>query len=132
NNKDRVPYENMSEIDQVIISLLNVLIEKVLLAYEQYKFDEVLRLITSYVTNELSSFYLDFTKDILYIEESNNVARRSIQTVFYDNLYALVRLLTPIIPHTTEEVYQYMNNKEEESVYLTQLPKVFKAANSNA
>ncbi|HHX00776.1 MAG TPA: isoleucine--tRNA ligase, partial [Acholeplasmataceae bacterium] len=132
NDKDRVPYENMKEIDQVIISSLNVLIEKVLLAYEQYKFDEVLRLIMTYVTNELSSFYLDFTKDVLYIEESNNPERRSIQTVFYDNLYALVRLLTPIIPHTTEEVYQHMTNKEEESVYLTTLPKVFKAANSSA
>jgi len=132
NTKDRVPYENMGEMDQIIISLLNDLIEKVLLAYEQYKFDEVLRLIMSYMTNDLSSFYLDFTKDILYIEESNNPQRRSIQTVFYDNLYALARLLTPIIPHTTEEVYQHMNNKEEESIYLTTMPKAFKAANSSA
>ncbi len=132
NETDRVEYSNMNEIDQVIIASLNSVIEKVLHAYENYEFDEVLRLIMTYMTNDLSSFYLDFTKDILYIEESNNHERRSIQTVFYDNLYALVRLLTPIIPHTCEEVYQHLNGKKERSVYLTTLPRAVKTANSNA
>ena len=132
NESDRVEYSNMNEIDQVIIASLNSVIEKVLHAYENYEFDEVLRLIMTYMTNDLSSFYLDFTKDILYIEESNNHERRSIQTVFYDNLYALVRLLTPIIPHTCEEVYQHLNGKKERSVYLTTLPRAVKTANSNA
>jgi isoleucyl-tRNA synthetase len=132
NEVDRVDYSQMSEIDQTIISLLNELIEKVLHAYEHYEFDEVLRLIITFMTNELSSFYLDFTKDVLYIEESNNHERRSIQTVFYENLYALVKLLTPIIPHTCEEVYQHMNGKKLDSIYLTELPKVVKTANSKA
>lgn len=132
NETNRVEYSLMNEVDQVIISSLNTLIEKVHYAYDHYEFDEVLRLIMTYMTNDLSSFYLDFTKDVLYIEESNNHDRRSIQTVFYDNLYALVRLLTPIIPHTCEEVYQHMNGKKEESVYLTNLPRVMKTTNSNA
>ncbi len=130
NEKDRVEYQNMGEIDQIIVNALNELIEKVLSAYEHYKFDEVLRLILTFMTNDLSSFYLDFTKDVLYIEESNNQERRSIQTVFYDNLYALVRLLTPIIPHTTEEVYEHMSGKKEDSIYLTRLPKATINANS--
>ncbi|MFA7367852.1 MAG: class I tRNA ligase family protein, partial [Bacilli bacterium] len=89
------------------------------------------RNILTYMTNDLSAFYLDFTKDVLYIESKNNLARRSIQTVLYDNLSALVKLLTPIIPFTTEEVYSYMNDKKEESVYLTQMPTVSKFANTN-
>jgi len=40
------------------------------------------------------------------------------QTVFYENLFTLVRLLNPILPHTTEEVYQMMSNTKEKSVYL--------------
>ena len=132
NNVNRVDYKNMNEVDQVIVSSLNLLIDKVLYAYEHFEFDDVLRLIMTYITNDLSSFYLDFTKDVLYIEESDNHDRRSIQTVFYDNLYALVRLLTPIIPHTTEEVYSYMSGMKEESVYLERLPGVVKHANSNA
>jgi len=130
-NTNRIRYEEMPEIDQLMVNLLNNLIEKVLNSYEHYEFDEVYRYILTYVTNDLSSFYLDFTKDILYIEEVDNLQRRSIQTVFYDNLYALVRLLTPIIPHTTEEVYSYMKGEKEDSIYLTNMPNASRFANSS-
>lgn len=129
--KDKISYTQMPEVDQYMINLLNDLVEKVLNAYENYKFDDVYRYILTYVTNDLSAFYLDFTKDILYIEAKDNLERRSIQTVFYENLSYLVRLLTPIIPHTTEEVYSYMGGKKEESIYLTSLPHVMKFANTN-
>ncbi|HEY8396240.1 MAG TPA: class I tRNA ligase family protein, partial [Bacilli bacterium] len=127
--KDRIPYEQMPEIDQIMMNLLNNLIDKVVNAYENYRFDEVYRSILSYMTNELSAFYCDFTKDVLYIEVADNPERRSIQTVFYENLSALVRLLTPIIPHTTEEVYSHMPYEKEESVYLTNMPKSLRYAN---
>lgn len=127
--KDRIPYEQMPEIDQIMMNLLNNLIDKVVNAYENYRFDEVYRSILSYMTNELSAFYCDFTKDVLYIEVADNTERRSIQTVFYENLSALVRLLTPIIPHTTEEVYSHMPYEKEESVYLTNMPKSLRYAN---
>ncbi|HHX81188.1 MAG TPA: isoleucine--tRNA ligase [Acholeplasmataceae bacterium] len=126
---DRIPYEQMPEIDQVMMNLLNNLIDKVVKAYENYQFDEVYRSILTYMTNELSAFYLDFTKDVLYIETVDNPERRSIQTVFYENLSALVRLLTPIIPHTTEEVYSHIPYEKEESVYFTNMPKSLRYAN---
>ena len=131
NEVNRVAYKEMPEIDQYMINLLNQIIEKTLTSYQNYRFDEVFRNILTYMTNDLSAFYLDFTKDVLYIESKNNLARRSIQTVLYDNLSALVKLLTPIIPFTTEEVYSYMNDKKEESVYLTLMPTVSKFANTN-
>ncbi|HQC74964.1 MAG TPA: isoleucine--tRNA ligase, partial [Bacilli bacterium] len=105
--KDAVAYEQLAEVDQYMVCLLNDVIAKVRIAYDNYAFDEVARLIILYMTNDLSAFYLDFTKDILYIETANHQARRSIQTVFYQNLMALAALLTPILPHTMEEVYQY-------------------------
>lgn len=129
--KDFVQYDKMPEIDQYMVSNLNKLIEKVLNAYEKYSFDEVFRLVLTYMTNDLSAFYLDFTKDIIYIDAMESFERRSIQTVFYENLYALVRILTPIIPFTTEEVYDHFRGKKEESVYLTRMPIVKGFANSN-
>ena len=129
---DKVDYEKMPEIDQYMINLLNDIIEKVIKAYEEYEFDEVYRIILTYMTNDLSAFYIDFTKDILYIEGMNSLARRSIQTVFYENLNALIRLLTPIIPHTTEEVYFHAKiSKKQDSVYLLSMPATMKYANSN-
>lgn len=131
NTINRIAYKDMPEIDQFMVNLLNEIIEKALNAYENYRFDEVFRIILTYMTNELSAFYLDFTKDVLYIEAQNNLERRSIQTVFYDNISALMRLLTPIIPFTTEEVYSHMSDRTEESVYLTSMPNVRKYANTN-
>lgn len=126
---DKVPYEQMPEMDQIMMNLLNNLIDRVMSAYENYRFDEVYRAILTYMTNELSAFYCDFTKDVLYIETADNPERRSIQTVFYENLSALVRLLSPILPHTTEEVFSHMPYEKEESVYLTNMPKSLRYAN---
>ena len=75
------------------------------------------------MTNILSSFYLDYSKDVVYVEKANSLLRRRMQTVFYQNLYCLVRLLNPILPHTTEEVYQMMSNTKEKSVYLENMPE---------
>src|SRR5699024_5598457 len=69
------------------------------------------------------SFYLDFAKDILYIEEADNYRRRSIQTVYYETLVSIVKLLTPILPHTTEEVWEHINGVEEEFVQLADMPE---------
>ena len=126
NSIDRVPYEKLGEVDQYMECSLNQFLENAYKAYDSYDFAEVYRLTLNYMSNTLSAFYIDFTKDVLYIEAKDDIARRSIQTVFYDNLDAIVRLLTPIIPYTTEEVYSFMENIEnkQESVYLLDMVEV--------
>ncbi len=121
---DRTAYLDMPEIDQYMEAKLQDLLKKVYEAYERYAFDEVFRLLLTYMSNDLSSFYCDFTKDTLYIEAKNHPARRSIQTVFYDHLSSLVRVFNPIIPFTCDEVYHYMPVHKHESVYLESLPEV--------
>ncbi len=126
NDTDRVSYEEMGEVDQYMECSLNQFLENAYKAFDNYAFDEVYRLTLNYISNTLSAFYLDFTKDVLYIESKDDIARRSIQTVFYDNLDSLVRLLTPFIPYTTEEVYSFMENisNKAESVYLLNMNEV--------
>ena len=131
NDTDKVPYEKLAEVDRYMVCKLNDLLEKAYKAYDEYNFSEVYRLVLNYMTNDLSAFYLDFTKDILYIEATNNLARRSIQTVFYQHLDSLLRLLTPMIPFTSEEIYSYMNGKKEDSVALLDMVKVVKHEEAN-
>ena len=131
NDTDKVPYEKLAEVDRYMVCKLNDLLEKAYKAYDEYNFSEVYRLVLNYMTNDLSAFYLDFTKDILYIEATNNLARRSIQTVFYQHLDSLLRLLTPMIPFTCEEIYSYMNGKKEDSVALLDMVKVVKHEEAN-
>ncbi len=121
--KDLVDYKQMSEVDQYMLCLLNKVIHTCHSAYNEYDFADVYRSIFNYMTNELSSFYLDFTKDVLYIDEESSLPRRSIQTVYYTVLMGLLRLLTPIIPHTAEEIYSHVPGKKVESVYLLNMPQ---------
>ncbi len=122
--KDSVEYNSLSEIDKYILIRLNEVIESTYNAYDEYQFADVYRTVLNFMSNELSSFYLDFTKDVLYIDEKDSLARRSIQTVFYEVLKSLVLLMNPIIPHTAEEVYSYMPGNKKESVYLEAMPAV--------
>ncbi|PKK94414.1 MAG: isoleucine--tRNA ligase, partial [Tenericutes bacterium HGW-Tenericutes-5] len=123
NEKNKVEYDLLNDIDKYVLIKNNNLIKEVLDAYEDFKFDVVYRKITNYV-NFISSFYLDFAKDILYIEKADSLSRRSIQTVIYKILDTLLKLLTPILPHTTSEAYQYVPDRKEVDVYLLDMPKV--------
>ncbi len=122
--KNSVDYQEMNEVDRFVLVKLDELTEKVLTAYDEFQFDVVYRYINNYISQFLSSFYLDFTKDVLYIEKENSVSRRSIQTVLYENFIRLIKLLAPIIPHTADEAYSHLNNKTEESIHLTDMPRV--------
>lgn len=122
-DKDLVKYNDMPDYDKYIMITLNTFIDQVLSSYEKYDFQEVYKLVNNFISFTLSTFYLDFTKDILYIEKADSLPRRSVQSVLYNVLSALVRLLAPILPYTSEEVYKLLAN-DLPSVHLTDMPKV--------
>ncbi|WP_173916546.1 isoleucine--tRNA ligase [Halobacillus sp. Marseille-Q1614] len=128
---DAVSKENMQEVDQYMLHRLNQLVEDSRKAYEAYEFSTVYNKIHNFCTIDLSSFYLDFAKDVLYIEAADHLHRRSIQTVYYETLTALVKLMAPIIPHTTDEVWKYLPGVEEQSVQLTDMPNAGSPANQD-
>ncbi|MFA7724601.1 MAG: isoleucine--tRNA ligase [Candidatus Izemoplasmatales bacterium] len=118
---DVITYNQLSEIDRYMLIKTDQLIKDVIEAYDDFRFDDVYRKVANFV-NFISSFYLDFAKDVLYIEKANSLSRRSIQTVIYHMTDTLLRLLTPIIPHTTSEAYSYLPHKDEVDVYLLSMP----------
>ncbi|ENY53878.1 Isoleucyl-tRNA synthetase [Metamycoplasma alkalescens 14918] len=81
---------------------------KVFSYYENYKFVNVIKEINNFIIN-LSSYYISITKDILYLNKSNDFERRQIQTLFAKIIKFLILSLSPILPTTMEEVYQYFN-----------------------
>lgn len=122
---DAVPVNELREVDRYMIVKLNHLIENVKHAYETYDFASIYHDVNNFCTVDLSAFYLDFAKDILYIEAPNDRARRSIQTVLYETVVALTKLVAPILPHTAEEVWEHIPNRKEkeESVQLVDMPE---------
>ena len=129
---DAIPVNELREVDRYILVKLNKLIDKVKTSYENYEFAGVYHSVHNFCTIELSSFYLDFAKDILYIEAADQHDRRSIQTVLYDALLSLTKLVTPILPHTADEVWKHIDSVKEESVQLVDMPNSVKIPNAEA
>lgn len=121
-NENTVSYEYLNSVDQYMLVKLNHFLENMRADFDNYDFLDAYRLLINFVNNDLSAFYMNVAKDVLYIEPENSQTRRSMQTVFYDILLTMVKLLTPILPHTTEEVWSYMNEPEE-FVQLTEIPE---------
>ena len=130
--KDRVCYAELREMDQYVYMRLQDVLKTVRAAYDRYDFAAVYHVVNNFVAVELSSFYLDIAKDVVYIEGHDNKDRRAMQTVIYDTLMTLVKIMTPIIPHTTDEMWSYLHAQgivEEISVQLTDFPEVDVQAN---
>ena len=113
-------------VDKAILNELNNIENKCHEYYDTYQFSSVLSMIVNFLQIDLSGFYLDMAKDILYCDAINSLRRRQVQTVIYKVCETLAKLLAPIIPHTAEEIYQHFVGKDNESIFLTKYNYVVK------
>ena len=128
--KDVIAYSDLREVDQFILVKLNELVKQVRSNYDNYEFANIYHEINNFCTLDLSSFYFDFAKDILYIEGMDQHDRRCIQTVLYESLLSLTKLVSPILSHTADEVWSFISAVQEQSVQLTDMPEVKNLENS--
>ncbi|AXI58280.1 TPA: isoleucine--tRNA ligase [Streptococcus pyogenes] len=119
---DTVAYADLGAVDKYMTIVFNQLVATITDAYERYDFMAIYKAVVNFVTVDLSAFYLDFAKDVVYIEAANSLERRRMQTVFYDILVKITKLLTPILPHTTEEIWSYLEHESEAFVQLAEMP----------
>ena len=107
-----------SDADLYILSCLTNDIKTIKECYEKYDYKQVTKIISKNVS-DLSTWYFDYIKDILYCDEANDEKRVAIQATLYTLLDSYLRLLFPIIPHTCEEAYEHFNKKDKlKSVHL--------------
>ena len=104
--KDYVRYEDLKLIDKFALHKLNRLVAEVTQAFEGYEFYKYFQCLQNFAAVDLSSFYLDIVKDRLYTAGKKSLSRRACQTVLYENLMALLRILTPVMPHQAEDIWQ--------------------------
>jgi isoleucyl-tRNA synthetase len=120
-----VPLEALHEIDRWALGQLNAVIRDVREAYHRFEFYRVYQRIYQFCSTDLSSFYLDVLKDRLYAEAPAGPERRAAQFVLARLHEVLTRLLAPIIPHTAEELWEFLPRHAEipASVHLALLPE---------
>ena len=121
--KDRVDPAHMNELDRFTLIRLNRMTEKVLDAYENYEFHIVYQAVHHFCAVEMSAFYLDISKDRLYASAPDEVGRKAAQTVLYEALTVITKLIAPILPHSADEVWKYIPGQTDISVQLTDMPQ---------
>lgn len=129
---DAVAFEELRSVDQYMTIRFNQLVKTIRDAYANFEFLTIYKALVNFINIELSAFYLDFAKDVVYIESADSLERRQMQTVFYDILVKITKLLTPILPHTAEEIWSYLEFETEEFVQLSELPEAEAFENQEA
>ncbi len=121
---DRIDVGRMGELDRFALANLNRMAEKVIQAYNRYDFHLVYQAVHHFCAVEMSAFYLDIAKDRLYVSAAEDEGRRAAQTVLYEALTAVTKLIAPIVPHTADEVWRYIRDVPFPSVQLSDFPAV--------
>jgi len=129
---DKVPYEKLRKIDRWILYQMESVRDNVENAYGTeanplFEFHRAYKEIYDFCNEELSMYYLDMVKGRLYTYRADSVERRAAQTVIYEVLNHLIRLIAPILVFTAEEIWQGMPKEKKDldcvSVHLADFPK---------
>ncbi len=122
--RDRVSHDQLEELDRWALLRLGELIARVRRAYDEYQFHIVFHSAHNFCAVDLSALYLDIIKDRLYVSAAADPRRRAAQTVCFEVLTALTRLLAPILTFTSEEVWSHIPGRgKPESVHLVTFPE---------
>ncbi|ACI60184.1 isoleucine--tRNA ligase [Ureaplasma urealyticum] len=104
--------------DQFVLNEFNELHLKVIKAYESFDYQTIVKLFNKFIL-DLSSWYFENIKDDMYCLAVDDPIRKQIQSTVYWILKNSLIDLTPIIPHTTEEAYSFLNDaNKKESIRL--------------
>ncbi|HTK73468.1 MAG TPA: isoleucine--tRNA ligase [Croceibacterium sp.] len=114
------------ELERYMLHLTAVLDQKLRNAVDDFDFNTYVRALTDFCNEDLSAFYFDIRKDVLYCEVDAETGkqterRRAYRTVLDTLFHALVRWLSPVLVFTSEEVWG-TRYPEAKSVHLLEWP----------
>ncbi|XP_035241208.1 isoleucine--tRNA ligase, mitochondrial isoform X1 [Anguilla anguilla] len=105
--------KDMYYIDQYMLHVLRDYSMKVTDAYSEFDASRAIRVLQSFISRDLSSFYFSIIKDRLYCDAEDSIGRRSCQTVLEEVLDGVTRSIAPVLPHLAEEVYLHAPGHDE-------------------
>ena len=125
---DSVSEDKFEPLDRWALQQLSDLTKRVIDAYDRYEYHVVYHSIYRFCVVEMSSFYLDISKDRLYVSHPKSPKRRSTQTAMFRILHQLVKLVAPVFSYTSEEVWREMPafRGKVESVHMTEFDQTEK------
>ena len=128
NPKDEA--KTFSKVDEYILAKLNRLIRVCKTSFDKYDFSSATSEIFNFCSSDLSSFYLDISKDVLYCEAKDSLRRKQTQTVLYKVGETLLRILNPILPFTMDEFNKNMPGERVKNVQYLSYPSYIESDDS--
>jgi len=114
--------KNLSLIDRWILERMDEVIRDCRAAYESFEFHKIYHTLNQFCAVDLSSLYIDITKDRMYCDAPDSPRRRATQVVMHEIFDVLCRLLAPILAFTAEEAWRH--SEAEGSVHLEEFPQL--------
>ena len=115
----KVDYKDREEIDKWMLSKYNKLVKNVREAFDEYDLNKVVKYMATFVSDDLSNWYIRRNRDRFWGSELND-SKKSVYLTTYEVLLGLSKLIAPITPFVSEEIYRGLTNKE--SVHLEDYP----------
>lgn len=112
----------LSYMDKLMLNKLHSVTYEMKKAYDNYNLMQVNDILTNFIVNDLSGFYLDYSKDILYCESKKSIKRKNTQYVLLNIIHDLAIAFAPVLSFTMEEVYTFLPMKKKESILLEDYP----------
>jgi isoleucyl-tRNA synthetase len=127
--KDCIPYEQLPELDRWALHRLSELIPRVRKSYDEFEFHTIFHALNNFCSVDLSAVYLDILKDRLYTFRANSSLRRGSQTVLFEIVVAMTKLMAPVLSFTAEEIWRTLaaqlgGRLGVSSVHLSAFPEV--------
>ena len=104
---DKLDFKKLDELEQYILHKLYVIDKSVKDNLKNYNFHKLSRELLNFCTLDLSSFYFDIRKDVLYCDSLNSKKRKDCVVVLNIILESLLKWFAPILVFTTEEIYRF-------------------------
>ena len=120
---DLVEVKEFAKVDTYILEKLNLLVKNVTNSFDKYDFIGATSEIMNFTNTDLSAFYLDISKDVLYCEDKDSLRRKQVQTVLYRVGETLLRILNPILPFTMDEFNNNLPGERSKNVQFLDMPK---------
>jgi len=114
----------LATIDELVLASYQRLVNAVNTYMDEYNFAGAMMALTNFISGDLSSFYCDMTKDILYCEKRSSRRRLQVQTAYDAIVRGLISMMTPMLPFTMEEAYATLPSDKAAYVQLTDYPQV--------
>ncbi len=120
--EDAVAREDMPELERLMLHELAAQDEVVRKAYAAFDYKTVIATLSAFMNTELSAFYFDVRKDVLYCDPPSSLTRKAALTVIDILCDAILKWLAPALSFTAEEAWQLFRPDAEPSVHLTLFP----------